>query len=186
MSFTNLPTTLALRQVRSNSIGTLISISGTITRTTDVKPELIYGCVVCDSCGAVIPSVDQQFQFTKPTTCLNRECTNRSKFTLDLSGSVFTDWQRVKLQENTNEIPAGSMPRSMDLILRESLVESVKPGDKVVAVGSLIVIPDIAQMWGREGSINRRSRQGQVTTLHRKDGDQGVTGLRGLGVRCLT
>ena len=139
MSFTNLPTTLALRQVRSNSIGTLISISGTITRTTDVKPELIYGCFVCDSCGAVIPSVDQQFQFTKPTTCSNRECTNRSKFTLDLSGSVFTDWQRVKLQENTNEIPAGSMPRSMDLILRESLVESVKPGDKVVAVGRTFV-----------------------------------------------
>lgn len=34
--------------------------------------------------------------------------------------------------------------------------------------------------------MRRRSRQGQVTTLHRKDGDQGVTGLRGLGVRCLT
>ena len=53
----------------------------------------------------------------------------------------------MKLQENTNEIPAGSMPRSLDLILRESLVESVKPGDKVVAVGSLIVIPDVSQMW---------------------------------------
>ena len=147
MSFTNLPKVFALRQVRSDSIGRLISISGTVTRTTDVKPELTYGCFVCDSCGTVIQSVDQQFQFTKPTMCPNRECTNRSKFTLDLGGSVFTDWQRVKLQENTNEIPAGSTPRSLDLILRESLVESVKPGDKVVAVGSLIVIPDVSQMW---------------------------------------
>ena len=64
-----------------------------------------------------------------------------------MDGSVFTDWQRVKLQENTNEIPAGSMPRSLDLILRDSLVEAVKPGDKIIAVGCFIVIPDISQLY---------------------------------------
>ena len=57
-----------------------------------------------------------------------------------MNESVFDDWQRVKLQENTSEIPAGSMPRSLDLILRNSLVEQVKPGDRVVATGSLVVL----------------------------------------------
>jgi len=26
--------------------------------------------------------------------------------------SKFSDWQRVRIQENSNEIPTGSMPRS--------------------------------------------------------------------------
>ena len=137
----------ALREMRSEDIGRLVSISGTVTRTTDVKPELMSGCFVCDVCGERIGSIEQQFQLTKPTLCTNEECNNRSRFTLEMSGSTFTDWQRIKLQENTNEIPAGSMPRSLDLILRDSLVESVKPGDKVVAVGCFIVIPDISQLY---------------------------------------
>ena len=147
VSFINMDKLFALRELRSESIGRLISISGTVTRTTDVKPELLTGCFICDLCGSRIPAVDQQFQFTKPVKCNSESCNNRSRFTFDMDGSVFTDWQRVKLQENTNEIPAGSMPRSLDLILRDSLVETVKPGDKVIAVGCFIVIPDISQLY---------------------------------------
>lgn len=80
------------------------------------------------------------------------------------------------MQENTNEIPAGSMPRSMDLILRNSLVETVKPGDKVNAVGTLIVIPDVSQL----------TRQGQSTEIMRgTEGEEGVTGYGNLGVRTM-
>lgn len=31
----------------TEKIGRLISISGTITRTTDVRPELMYGSFIC-------------------------------------------------------------------------------------------------------------------------------------------
>ena len=88
----------ALRDVRSSHIGKLISISGTVTRTTDVKPELLYGTFTCDVCGTVIRDIDQQFQFTKPTRCSNSECANRTKFSFDISDSRFADWQRVKIQ----------------------------------------------------------------------------------------
>lgn len=187
VSFVNMENIFALRDIRSEHIGRLISISGTVTRTTDVKPELLSGTFTCDLCGTRILSVDQQFQFTKPTACTNESCNNRTKFTFDIDGSVFTDWQRIKLQENTNEIPAGSMPRSLDLILRDSLVESVKPGDKVVAVGSFIVIPDISQLSSSVLLLMNRSRQGQVPVLHSNGmNDQGITGLAGLGVRNMT
>ena len=140
MSITNLGTELPLRSLRCEQIGSLIAISGTVTRTTDVKPELLFGCFTCDKCHTEIKSVDQQFHFTKPVMCPNPDCNNRSQFTFNMNESVFDDWQRVKLQENTSEIPAGSMPRSLDLILRNSLVEQVKPGDRVVATGSLVVL----------------------------------------------
>ena len=166
----------ALRDIRGSDVGVLVSLTGTVTRTTDVKPELIMGTFVCDVCGQVVKEVNQQFQFTKPDRCTSESCPNRTKFTFRMKESQFADWQRIKMQENTNEIPAGSMPRSMDLILRNHLVEKVKPGDKIKAVGNLIVIPDVSQM----------TRQGQSTEImHGKESEEGVTGYGNLGVRTM-
>lgn len=41
------------------------------------------------------------------------------------------DWQRLRVQENADEIPPGSMPRSLDVVLRGEAVEKAKAGDKV-------------------------------------------------------
>lgn len=38
--------------------------------------------------------------------------------------SKFVDWQRVRVQENADEVPAGSLPRSMDVILRHETVRA--------------------------------------------------------------
>ncbi len=52
--------------------------------------------------------------------------------------SEFADWQRVRVQENPSEIPSGSMPRSIDIILRNDTVEKAKPGDKAIFTGSVV------------------------------------------------
>ena len=49
----------------------------------------------------------------------------------------------MRLQELSSDIPAGSMPRSIDVILRGETVDMAKPGDRTVFSGSLIVVPDI-------------------------------------------
>jgi DNA replicative helicase MCM subunit Mcm2 (Cdc46/Mcm family) len=36
--------------------------------------------------------------------------------------SRFVDWQRLRVQENADEIPPGSMPRSLDVVLRHEVV----------------------------------------------------------------
>jgi DNA replication licensing factor MCM6 len=43
----------------------------------------------------------------------------------------FVDWQRVRVQENADEIPPGSLPRSLDIVVRNELCERAKAGDKV-------------------------------------------------------
>ncbi len=42
------------------------------------------------------------------------------------------------------QVPAGSLPRTMDVILRNDIVEAVRAGDKVEFTGALIVVPDIS------------------------------------------
>ena len=56
---------------------------------------------------------------------------NRKDWVLDTTKSKFVDWQRLRVQENANEIPPGSLPRSIDIILRHEIVERAKPGGKV-------------------------------------------------------
>lgn len=177
--FFNLPTVQRIRDIRSNKIGSLMSILGTVTRTSEVRPELYRACFTCDLCSAVIEGVEQVFKYTEPTACPS--CENQSYFTLNVSKSQFIDWQRIRIQENSNEIPTGSMPRTLDVILRGETVERAKPGDKCKFTGCEIVIPDVSQL-GLPGvkpqSVKESARGSELSS--------GVTGLKSLGVRDLT
>ncbi|RYG45794.1 hypothetical protein EON67_10245, partial [archaeon] len=136
-----------VRDLRMSRVGMLSSFSGTVTRTSEVRPELLSGRFVCGECGQLSPPVEQQFKFTEPVICDTEKCPNRTRWQIDVSQSRFVDWQRVRVQENADEIPAGSMPRSVDVVLRHGAVEKAKAGDRVIFTGYLIVIPDITQLY---------------------------------------
>ena len=46
------------------------------------------------------------------------------------------------------QIPGGSLPRTMDVILRSNNTDRAKPGDRMVFTGMLAVCPDIASLSG--------------------------------------
>lgn len=60
---------------------------------------------------------------------MNATCASRNNWALLRQESKFTDWQRVRMQETSKEIPAGSLPRSLDVILRHEIVEKARAGD---------------------------------------------------------
>ncbi|RLN73902.1 hypothetical protein BBJ28_00013384, partial [Nothophytophthora sp. Chile5] len=156
-----------------------------------VRPELLFGAFTCGECGGDTTGVEQQFRYSEPVKCQNPYCPNTFTWELNTEKSVFVDWQRVKVQENSDEIPAGSMPRSMDVILRHENVEQAKAGDRVVFTGTLIVVPDVSkfQRAGGETAVATRSnaqrpRRGENSTQGMEG--EGVRGLKALGVRELT
>ncbi|GMN67104.1 hypothetical protein TIFTF001_036163 [Ficus carica] len=184
LAFFNLPVCKRLRELTTAEIGKLVSVSGVVTRTSEVRPELLQGTFKCLDCGGVIKNVEQQFKYTQPTICVNATCANRAKWVLLRQESKFADWQRVRMQETSNEIPAGSLPRSLDVILRHEIVEKARAGDTVIFTGTVVVIPDIMALASpgeraecrHEGSQQKNSMAGQ----------DGVRGLRALGVRDLS
>lgn len=184
LAFYNLPLVSRLRQLRTGQIGKLLSISGTVTRTSEVRPELALGTFICESCNSICPDVEQTFKFTEPAQCPNPICGNRVGWRLDIKRSTFVDWQKVKLQESSHEIPTGSMPRTMDIILRGEMVDRAKAGERCIFTGTLIVIPDFSQggMPGIRPEANKDNgnfRGGDV-------GGSGVSGLKSMGVKDLT
>ena len=122
-------------------------------------------------------------QILQPSLCPNPTCGNRVAWQLQIDSSKFTDWQKVRIQENPSEIPTGSMPRSLDVILRGEMVERAKAGDKCVFTGTFIVIPDVSQLGlpgGNKAEIQREAFRSSAAA-----GGSGVTGLKSLGVRDL-
>ncbi|KAI1840042.1 hypothetical protein JX265_013528 [Neoarthrinium moseri] len=185
IAFYNLPLVSRVRALRAKNIGQLLSISGTVTRTSEVRPELSLATFACEACRAVVPNVEQTFRYTEPTQCPNMQCNNRLAWQLDIRQSTFVDWQKVRIQENSAEIPTGSMPRTMDVILRGEMVDRAKAGEKCIFTGALIVVPDVSQL-GLPGVRPTAIRDDRNAPRGNDVGGSGVSGLKALGVRDLT
>lgn len=93
---------------------------------------------------------------------------------------VFTDWLTVKVQECSNEIPSGSLPWTIDVVLRGDLVETVRAGQTCTFVGTLIAAPDTKRLSvGRNVTVVQK----EVEKTFPVEFEQGVEGLKELGVR---
>ncbi|KAJ7070541.1 MCM-domain-containing protein [Mycena amicta] len=163
VAFYSLPLVSGIRSLRTEKIGTLMSISGTVTRTSEVRPELLAGTFVCEICNGNVPDVEQQFKYTEPSLCPNLTCGNRAAWKLQIENSKFTDWQRLQM------------------------VERAKAGDKCTFTGTFIVIPDVSQLGlpgGNQAQLQRDASRGNGRAVTGGIGG-GVTGLKSLGVRDL-
>ncbi|XP_068604556.1 DNA replication licensing factor MCM6 [Brachionichthys hirsutus] len=183
VSLEDLSTRHKIRELSSMRIGTLVRISGQVVRTHPVHPELVSGTFQCMDCQAVIKDVQQQFKYAPPTVCRNPVCSNRARFHLDPHKSRFIDFQKVRIQETQAELPRGSIPRSLEVVLRAEAVETAQAGDRCDFTGTLIVVPDVSQL---------RTPGVRAETSARLPGGaqgfeaEGLRGLKALGVRELS
>jgi DNA replication licensing factor MCM6 len=191
VGFFGLPSLCKLRELKSAAVGQLVCLSATVTRTTEVRPELLWGTFQCLDCLTESANVEQQFKYTEPARCKNPACQNARRWLLLVEKSVFADWQKCHVQENSWEIPSGSMPRTLDVILRNEDVELAKPGEKCLFTGTVIVVPDVSKLTMSRGVTAHRGMDGDGTSAvgvaggvvppASSDAAEGVSGLKDLG-----
>lgn len=77
VAFYNLTQPQKMRELKTADLGKLRSFSGTVTRTTEVRPELFLATFKCMECHTVMHDIAQQFNWTNPAICANQTCGNR-------------------------------------------------------------------------------------------------------------
>ena len=62
-------TFVKMREIKSNSVGGLVTVKGIVTRCSDVKPCMQVAVYACDACGFEVYQVINGKQFTPKVEC---------------------------------------------------------------------------------------------------------------------
>ncbi|CAH1643254.1 unnamed protein product [Spodoptera littoralis] len=129
---------LPIREVKAEHIGKLVTIRGIVTRCTDVKPLLVVATYSCAACGAETYQPVRGLQFTPPPACTADDCRlNKTAGQLHLQtrGSRFQKFQELKIQEHSDQVPVGHIPRQLSVYCRGETTRRAQPGDHVAVTG---------------------------------------------------
>ncbi|CAF9915392.1 MAG: Mcm2-7 hexameric complex component [Gomphillus americanus] len=162
---------LAVRQVRGEHLGHLITVRGIATRVSDVKPSIQVNAYTCDRCGCEIFQPVTTKQFTPMTQCPSEDCKkNNSQGQLFLStrASKFLPFQEVKIQEMADQVPVGHIPRQLTIHCNGSLTRKMNPGDIVDVAGIFLPTPYTGFKAIRAGLLTDTYLEAQYVTQHKK------------------
>jgi len=130
----NFPAERSLRQINSEVITKMTSVSGMVVRASEVKPlakELTYKCL--DKHISKFTLLDGM-SLDKAVKCQSPKCpyTNLS---IVAEESRFIDFQIVRLQELPEDLPPGQLPHYVNVSMKQDLVDYARPGDRIILTG---------------------------------------------------
>ncbi|RKF64449.1 DNA replication licensing factor mcm7 [Erysiphe neolycopersici] len=162
---------LAVRQVRGEHLGKLITVRGIATRVSDVKPTVEVNAYTCDRCGCEIFQPIGTKTYAPLNECPSKDCQkNQSKGQLHHStrASKFQPFQEVKIQEMAEQVPVGHIPRMLTVLCHGSLVRKISPGDVVDIAGIFLPTPYTGFKAIKAGLLTDTYLEAQYVTHHKK------------------
>ncbi len=131
----NLTEKLSLRQINTEYLDKLVSVTGMVVRASELKPMIVEAAFKCGN-GHLTYIKQSGIVLKGPKICdeFSSGCKS-TKFDLDIKNTVFVDYQIVRLQELPEELPPGQLPQAFDVSLQEDIVNTARPGDRVILTG---------------------------------------------------
>jgi len=125
--FKNVENQVPIRSLGSIHIGKMVQIKGIVAKASAIKQRIYEYAYECTNpnCGFTLKSRD--------VVALCPRCGR--KMMVDPSKSLYEDFQVIVVQEDTESLPGSKIPRSIEVILSDDLVDKAKPGDKVIVTG---------------------------------------------------
>ncbi|XP_031654485.1 DNA replication licensing factor MCM7 isoform X2 [Oncorhynchus kisutch] len=163
-----------VRDVRADSIGQLVTVRGIVTRATEVKPMMAVATYTCDQCGAETYQPIQSPTFMPLIMCPSQECvTNKSggRLYLQTRGSKFVKFQELRIQEHSDQVPVGNIPRSMTIYTRGENTRVAQPGDHVAISGVFLPLLRNGFRQAVQGLLSETYLESHSITLMNKTED---------------
>ncbi|CAG5124843.1 unnamed protein product [Candidula unifasciata] len=132
------------RSLTSKYLGNMVCVEGIVTKCSLIRPKIVRSVHYCP---ATKKTLERRYT---DMTSLDAHPTSGVYPTKDEDGnlleteyglSVYKDHQTFTIQEMPEKAPPGQLPRSVDVIADNDLVDACKPGDRVQVVGMYRCLP---------------------------------------------
>ncbi|KAJ2997087.1 MCM DNA helicase complex subunit [Globomyces sp. JEL0801] len=128
------------RNLTASYLGKTLCIEAIVTRCSLVRPKISRSVHYCEKTQLFLArDYRDGLSVTNdvPTSSIYpRQDENGNPLTTEFGYSTYRDFQMIYIQEMPERSPAGQMPRPIDVMLDDDLVDKVKPGDRISIVGT--------------------------------------------------
>lgn len=133
------------RGLKSKLVNEMVQVQGIVTKITFVRPRIQTSVHYCEQTKrGLIKNYNDKYNLAdqadaEGTGELNNAVptkdNNDNPLSLEYGYCVYKDSQTITIQEMPENSPPGQLPRSIDVVLENDLVDSCKPGDRVQVTG---------------------------------------------------
>jgi DNA replicative helicase MCM subunit Mcm2 (Cdc46/Mcm family) len=153
-----IPDLVPLRKVDTSYLDRMLAVSGMVVRTSELRPLMTSAAWVCPS-GHLTYQDQDELALKRPPRC--ELCGEIRNFELDKKHSRFIDFQVLRIQELPEELPPGQLPQFFDVNVEGDIVNTARPGDRVVLTGIVRASPDYGP-----GAVKTRLFRSQIDCNH--------------------
>ncbi|TRX96646.1 hypothetical protein FHL15_002548 [Xylaria flabelliformis] len=126
------------RTLSSNHLNHMVSIEGIVTRCSLIRPKVVRS-VHFNEKKNIFHYRDYRDQTmttgVATSSVYPREDEDGNPLLTEYGFCTYRDHQTISIQEMPERAPAGQLPRGVDVVLDDDLVDKVKPGDRIQLVG---------------------------------------------------
>jgi DNA replication licensing factor MCM3 len=126
------------RTLSSQHLNHMVSVEGIVTRCSLIRPKVVRSVHYNEAKDKFHFREYQDQTMTNGVTTSSvypQEDDEGNPLTTEYGFCTYRDHQTISIQEMPERAPAGQLPRGVDVILDDDLVDQVKPGDRIQLVG---------------------------------------------------
>ncbi|XP_018550283.1 DNA replication licensing factor MCM3 [Lates calcarifer] len=132
------------RTLTSRLLSSMVCVEGIITKCSLVRPKVVRSVHYCPATKKTMERkyTDMTSLDAFPSSAIYpTKDEENNPLETEFGLSIYKDHQTITVQEMPEKAPAGQLPRSVDIILDNDLVDMVKPGDRVQVIGTYRCLP---------------------------------------------
>ncbi|KAJ1191523.1 hypothetical protein NDU88_000839 [Pleurodeles waltl] len=132
------------RTLGAHFLGNLVCVEGIVTKCSLVRPKVMRSVHYCPATKKTLERKYTDLTSLDPfpsSAVYPTKDEENNPLETEYGLSTYKDHQTLTIQEMPEKAPAGQLPRSVDIIADDDLVDSCKPGDRVQIVGIYRCLP---------------------------------------------
>ncbi|OXU23680.1 hypothetical protein TSAR_010687 [Trichomalopsis sarcophagae] len=132
------------RTLTSKYLGNMVCVEGIVVKCSLVRPKVVRSVHYCSVTKSIVERAYSDltsFDAFPASAVYPTQDEDGNPLETEYGLSTYKDHQTLTIQEMPEKAPAGQLPRSVDVVCDDDLVDLCKPGDRIQVVGNYRCLP---------------------------------------------